>query len=171
MMHSDICYEETYYECQICNTNLCSTCQGSHVNSHIIHLIRFVTIAWAATKSIEPLSSCLICSRQVKCRIECTECLTSICNSCYCDNREARELWHKQHKAEYPYHKSFREVSQPFMFKKPLSKDRFCPCFDKHEIIGHCSRCSKGMNSCVFSIFLILCIEQELFGLQVLCWI
>ncbi len=89
-MHSDICYEETYYECRICNTNLCSTCQGSHVNNHIIHLVRFVTIAWAATKSIEPQSSCLICSRQVKCRIECDECLTSICNSCYCDNQKQR---------------------------------------------------------------------------------
>ena len=140
----DISYEETYYECRICNTNLCSTCQGSHINSHTVNLVRFVTIAWAATKSIEPQSSCHICSRQVKCRIECTDCLSSICSSCYSDNPEAKELWNKEHRTKNPTHKSYREISQPFMFKYPLPKDLSCPCFEDHEVLGHCSRCSKG---------------------------
>ena len=143
----DISFEETYYECRMCNTNLCTACQSSHMNGHLIHLIRFVTIAWTATSSIEPQSSCSICSRQVKCRIECTDCFTSICTSCYCDNLEAKSLWHQQHSEEHPRHKSFREISQPFMFKKPLPEDKFCPCFSSHDVVGHCSRCAKGVHS------------------------
>ncbi len=151
----DINYEETYYECRVCVTTLCSTCQGSHTGGHLTDLIRFVAIAWSATLSIEPQSSCVICSKQVKCRIECTECLSSVCNSCYCDKPQAKELWYKQHTAEYPRHKSFRDIALPFMFKKPLPKDMSCPCFDKSEVLGHCSRCCKGMSTCPVERFVV----------------
>ena len=93
-------------------------------------------------QGIEPTNSCTQCTRLVKARSECIDCLVAICNQCK-SNDAIREKFLKDHKEGNPRHRSFRDINPPYTMIKPPSSWK-CGCLSIHGLAGHCSRCFES---------------------------
>ena len=142
-LFSAIKYLEDYYFCRECSAFYCATCQLGHLFDHGSKLLRFVDVSWSLKmQGIRIQSDCSRCTRVAKCRLECLDCLSSICHSCI----QQHDQGLTEHGSKFPSHKSFRFILPPYWLQEPVT-DSHCPCFNVHGIVSHCDRCHKGYTT------------------------
>ena len=139
---SVIKYLEVYFFCRECSAVFCASCQIGHSYVHVNSIFRFIDVSWSPKmKDIRVQGECSRCSRVVKCRLECLNCLSSVCQQCL---GPGRDEWLAQHRESSESHKSFRRLLPPYWIREPVT-NQHCPCFDIHGVINHCDRCLKGV--------------------------
>ena len=147
---SDIPYHMTYFYCDRCCLNVCANCHSSHASTHAQNLSRFTTVPWSGkSKDISRNGNCSECAQEVKCRVECTICLRSICVGCFkVLNLSQRWLEHHRQDLSSRDHKEYRRVTTPHFSIKSIntiSSER-CQCLSGSEVWEHCQRCQKGID-------------------------
>lgn len=93
----------------------------------------------------EAAKACSTCSRLVRSRCECTQCGKVLCDMCSAITTTLND-WFDEHKAEFPFHKTFRSIAPPNL-SRPLSLDRDCDCVSDGEVMAHCGRCLDRLSS------------------------
>ena len=137
-------FGETVYHCIDCGIEFCASCQSSHARTaHAISIVRITSYSWPPQPDVaQAVASCSQCSLEVKCRIECSDCLQCICVACY-GIPQRRQPWYR--------HRDQHQRIKGFVYLRPPSHNavspanRECECLTVTGCISHCDRCLKGM--------------------------
>ena len=141
----DTSFYVEYFYCSGCHLNLCVNCHSSHAKTHAQNLSLFTTMPWSVkSKDFEDNGSCAKCSRDAKCRVECTACLWSICLRCF-NVSHLRDQWFENHRDDHSSkdHKRYRRIVPPYFSLNPVTSD-ICKCLSGSGVWGHCQRCHEG---------------------------
>lgn len=134
----DISFYMTYFYCAGCHLGLCVNCHNSHAYIHAKYLSRFTTMPWnAKSKDFNENRDCSECSRNVRCRVECTACHWSDCLKC--------DRWFEHHRQDLSSkdHKQYLKIVPPYSSLNSVNSER-CRCLSGFGIWSHCPRCNEG---------------------------
>ncbi len=123
--------------------DFCASCQSSHaMTAHVSSIVRITSYSWPPPPDVaNAVASCSQCSLEIKCRIECSDCLQCICLACdeYTDRRQP---WFR-HRDKHQRVKGFISLAPPSKNVIPPANHE-CECLTVSGCISHCGRCSKG---------------------------
>lgn len=141
-----MCFGEASYHCIDCGINFCASCQGSHATTtHASSIVRITTYSWPPQPDLaKGVASCSQCSLEIKCRIECSDCLQCICLACH-DMPERRQAWYR-HRNQHQRIRGFIYLSPPSQNIVP-PENHECECLTVRGCMAHCERCFRGMFS------------------------
>lgn len=110
---------------------------------HARSIVRIINYSWPPQPDVaNAVASCSQCSREIKCRVECSDCLQCICLACH-EIPERRQPWYR-HREQHERIKGFIWLSPPL--KNVVPPENYeCECLTVTGCISHCERCSKGM--------------------------
>ena len=102
-----------------------------------------MAIAWDTNmKETKTVNSCSRCSLEVQSRVECVDCLHTLCATCWIQEKE-RAAWYEDHSKDHPMHKSYRFVLPKFT--RIIPPDTWdCECATTYGCVIHCVRCFNG---------------------------
>ena len=113
------------------------------MTAHASSIIRITPYSWPPPPDVaNAVASCSQCSLEIKCRIECSDCLECICLVCL-GFPERRQSWF-QHRDQHQRARGFVHLLPPSQNVVP-PESRECQCLTSAGCVSHCDRCSKGM--------------------------
>ena len=148
--------------CIDCSIDLCASCQSSHaMTAHASSIVRMTCYSWPPQSDVaSAVASCSQCSLEVKCRLECSDCLQCICLACSAIPQR-RQPWFR-HRDQHQRIRGFICLLPPSQ-NVALPVDRECECMTVTGCLSHCERCSNGMLS-----FVSVCVRETC--CSALCW-
>ena len=122
--------------------DFCASCQSSHAwawTAHANSILRTTCHSWPPAPDVaDTVASCSQCSLEIKCRLECSDCLQCICLACVgVDQR--RQSWYR-HRDQHQSVKGFIFLLPPFNHVLPPTNHE-CECLTLTGCIFHCERC------------------------------
>lgn len=136
-------FGETAYHCIECSVDFCAPCQSSHaMTAHASAIVRITSYSWPPPPEVaNAVASCSQCSLEIKCRIECSDCLQCICLACH-GMAPRRQSWFR-HRDQHQRIKGFIHLLPPSQNVVPPA-NHDCECLTMTGCISHCERCSTG---------------------------
>lgn len=136
-------FGETAYHCIECDVDFCAPCQSSHaMTAHASAIVRTTSYSWPPPPDVaNAVASCSQCSLEIKCRIECSDCLQCICLACH-GMAPRRQSWFR-HRDQHQRIKGFIHLLPPSQNVVPPA-NHDCECLTVTGCISHCERCSTG---------------------------
>ena len=124
--------------------DFCASCQRYHATTeHASSIIRIIPYSFPPPPDVaEAVASCSQCSLEIKCRIECSDCLQCICQACHSVSPRRQE-WYR-HRDKHPRVKGFVRLVPPSQDVVP-PENHDCECLTVTGCISHCQRCCRGM--------------------------
>lgn len=160
-------FGETTYHCIECGIQFCASCQSSHaMTPHARSIVRIINYSWPPQPDVaNAVASCSQCSREIKCRVECSDCLQCICLACH-EIPERRQPWYR-HREQHERIKGFIWLSPPL--KNVVPPENYeCECLTVTGCISHCERCSK-VNKVGETLYLCRTCQREYNSSMELC--
>ena len=139
---SGIRFGQVSYHCADCGTEFCANCQSSHAVLHATSIVRFTIYSWPPQQDVAAkTASCSRCAAEVNCRIECSDCLSCICDDCAGFSQALKE-WYK-HREQHARVKGFISLYPPTANVIPPTSSG-CECLTMRGCVSHCGRCYRG---------------------------
>lgn len=151
MCFQGLCFNETVYYCIDCNIDVCTSCQPSHSFLHATSIVRITSLPWPPQPGVaEATASCSECSLEVKCRLECSDCSSCLCQECS-GSVDRRRKWY-EHRTQHQRIKGFIFLCSPLEEVSPSTPGQ-CDCLTVRGCISHCFRCYRVMKlgECIYS--------------------
>ena len=144
------CFNDKAYYCVDCNIDMCNSCQPSHSTLHATSIVRVTFLPWPPRPGVaETTASCSECSLDIKCRLECSDCSSCLCQECS-GFEDRRKKWY-DHRSQHQRIKGFICLCSPLEEVSPSTSGQ-CDCLTVRGCISHCYRCHRGKTRQIFQL-------------------